>query len=67
MAEEPDALAPRLLRRLGEKTGRLLGDMHDLKVRITVVEEGLAGVRRRMDRLDERLERVERRLDPAEA
>lgn len=67
MAKEPDNLTLKLLRRLDEKTGRLLDDMHDLKVCITVVEEGLAGVYRRMDRLDERLERVERRLDLTEA
>ena len=67
MAKEPDNLTLKLLRRLDEKTDRLLDDMHDLKVRITAVEEGLAGVHRRMDRLDERLERVERRLDLTEA
>ena len=67
MAKEPDNLTLKLLRRLDEKTDRLLDDMHDLKVPITAVEEGLAGVHRRMDRLDERLERVERRLDLTEA
>ena len=67
MAKEPDNLTLKILRRLDEKTDRLLDDMHDVKIRMTAVEEALAGVHRRMDRLDERLERVERRLDLAEA
>ena len=41
---------------------RLGEDMHDLKVRMTHVGEGLAGVNRRLDRLDQRIERVETRL-----
>ena len=42
-------------------------DLLDMKVRLTAVEEGLAGVHRRMDRLDGRLERVEQRLELADA
>ena len=38
-------------------------DLLDMKVRLT----GLAGVHRRMDRLDGRLERVEQRLELADA
>ena len=52
-------------------------DMHDLKHRVTAVEIGLAGIRRevaqvgenvalfsaRFDRLEDRVERIERRLD----
>ena len=67
MAKEPDNLTLKILRRLDEKTDRLLDDMHDVKIRMTAVEEALAGVHRRMDRIDEPLERVERRLDLAEA
>ena len=67
MAKDPDNLTLKILRRLDEKTDRLLDDMHDVKIRMTAVEEALAGVHRRMDRIDERLERVERRLDLAEA
>ena len=49
--------------RLDEKLDRVGADLRDLKIRMTNVEEGLAGVNRRIDRMDERLERVERRLE----
>jgi len=38
-------------------------DVRDLKVRVTAVEEGLAGVNRRIDRLEARQDRIERRLE----
>jgi len=38
-------------------------DVRDLKVRVTAVEEGLAGVNRRIDRLEARLDRIDRRLE----
>ena len=62
MAEEPDNLMLVLLRRIDERTIRMAEDIHDLKIRVTNLEEGLAGVNRRLDRLEDRLERVERRL-----
>jgi predicted nucleic acid-binding Zn-ribbon protein len=66
MAEEPDNLVVRYLRRIDEKMDRLVDDMHDIKVRLTAVEEGLVGVQRRVDRMESRLDRVERRLDLVE-
>ena len=49
-------------------------DIHDLKLRMTMVEEhvgnsiiAISGVNSRLDRVDERLSRVERRLDLSEA
>ncbi len=63
MADEPDNLVLVYLRRLDEKVDRLIDDVQDLKVRMTHVEEGLAGVNRRLDRLEVRVERIERRLD----
>ena len=66
MAEEPDNLVVRYLRRIEEKMDRLVDDMHDIKVRLTAVEEGLVGVQRRVDRMESRLDRVERRLDLVE-
>lgn len=66
MAEEPDNLVLRYLRRIDEKMDRLVDDMHDIKVRLTAVEEGLVGVQRRVDRMESRLDRVERRLDLVE-
>ena len=67
MADEPDSLTLRMLRKIDEKLDRLQDDVQDLKARLTGVEEGLAGVNRRLDRLDERVLRIERRLDLVEA
>jgi archaellum component FlaC len=66
MAGEPDNMVLMLLRRIDERTQRMAEDLQDLKVRVTHVEEGLAGVNRRMDRLEQRVERIERRLDLVE-
>jgi len=64
--EGPDSLVPRLLRRMDQKLDRLIDDVSALKVRVTSVEEGLAGVNRRLDRFEARMDRVERRLDLAD-
>jgi archaellum component FlaC len=66
MAREPDNLVLELLRRIDERTERMAADLNDLKVRVTHVEEGLAGVNRRLDRLEQRIERIEKRLDLAD-
>ncbi|ABD87961.1 hypothetical protein [Rhodopseudomonas palustris] len=63
MADEPDNLVLVYLRRLDEKLDRVLDDAHDLKVRMTAVEESIAGVNRRLDRLEWRVDRIERRLE----
>ena len=63
MAEEPDNLVLQLLRRMDTKLDRVLEDVSDLKVRMTHVEEGLAGVNRRLDRLEARIDRIEQRPD----
>jgi archaellum component FlaC len=62
MAGEPDNVVLVLLRKIDERTERMSHDLQDLKVRVTSVEEGLAGVNRRLDRLESRVERIERRL-----
>jgi chromosome segregation ATPase len=49
--------------RLDTKLDRAVEDLRDLKVRVTAVEEGLAGVNRRLDRIDARVDRIETRLD----
>ena len=67
MVDEPDNLVLLLLRRLDEKIDRVLDDMRDLKVRVTGLEEGLAGVNRRLDRMEVRIDRIERRLEIADA
>ncbi len=63
MADDPDNIVLVYLRRLDEKVDRIVDEMLDVKVRLTAVEEGLAGVNRRLDRLEIRVERIERRLD----
>ncbi|WP_269513561.1 hypothetical protein [Brevundimonas subvibrioides] len=63
MVDEPDNIVLTLLRRMDTKLDRVLDDISDLKVRMTHVEEGLAGVNRRLDRLETRVDRIEKRLD----
>ncbi len=67
MTREPESLILEYLRRLDAGMQLLREDVGDLKRCLTGVEEGLAGVNRRLDRLDCRVERIERRLDLAEA
>jgi predicted nucleic acid-binding Zn-ribbon protein len=63
MVDEPDNIVLMYLRRMDEKLDRLLDDVRDLKVRMTAVEEGVAGVNRRLDRLEVRVDRIERWLE----
>ena len=63
MAEEPDNIVSQYLRRIDAKVDRISDDMRDIKVRLTAVDEGLAGVQRRIDRLENRVDRIEHRLD----
>jgi hypothetical protein len=63
MATEPDSIVLQYLRRFDQKLDRVVDEMLDVKVRLTAVEEGIAGVNRRLDRLEVRVERIERRLD----
>ena len=67
MPDQLDNIMLVFLRRLDEKMDRIGHDLPHLKVRMTAVEEGLAGVNRRLDRMDMRMERVERRLDLIDA
>jgi archaellum component FlaC len=67
MVDEPDNLVLAMLHRIDETTQRTRDDILDLKVRMTAVGEGLAGVNRRLDRLEVRVDRIERRLDLSEA
>lgn len=63
---EPDNLVLVYLRRIDEKVDRVIDDVRDLKLRVTNLEEGQAGIHRRLDRVELRLERIERRLDLVE-
>jgi len=67
METEPDNLVLQFLRRLDVKLDRVIEDVQNLKLRMTHVEEGLAGVNRRIDRIEQRLDRIERRLDLVDA
>jgi DNA repair ATPase RecN len=53
--------------RFDVKVDRVIDDLRDLKVRASSAEEALAGVNRRLDRMEMRLDRIERRLDLVEA
>lgn len=67
MADEPENLILRILRSIDGKVDRMAEDVKDLKLRMTLVEEGLAGVHRRIDRVEDRLDRIERRLQLEDA
>jgi len=63
MTNEPDNLVLQMLRKMDVKLDRVVEDVQDLKVRMTHVDEGLAGVNRWLDRLEVRIDRIETRLD----
>ena len=70
MTDDVGNLILERLRRMDDRLGNIEGDMHDMKLRMTVVEEhvgnlvlSISGLNARMDRFDERLARVERRLE----
>ena len=67
MAKEPTDMTLVLLRKIDQRTERMADDLHDLKVRMTSVEGELAGVNRRLDRLEGRVERIERRRELTDA
>lgn len=62
MSDQPDNIMLVYLRRIDETVMRLAADVHDLGIRVTALEEAVVGVHRRLDRMDERVERIERRL-----
>ena len=49
MADEPENLTLKFLRRIDEKLDRVAEDVHMIKVRLTSVEESLVGITRRVD------------------
>ena len=60
---EPDNVVLAYPRRIDEKVDRVIDDVRDIKVRVTNLEQGQAGIQRRLDRVEARLDRIERRLD----
>jgi predicted nucleic acid-binding Zn-ribbon protein len=71
MADEPDNIAVEHLRAIRNTLADLQTEMraefHDLKVRMTGVEQGLAVLNNRVDRIEVRLHKIEKRLDLTEA
>ncbi|MBN9510154.1 MAG: hypothetical protein J0I21_13700 [Alphaproteobacteria bacterium] len=72
MAIEPDSLALEHLRHIRGSVDALRDDVREIKRRMTAVEVQLANVHSdfagqsgRIDRIEDRLERIERRLDIA--
>ena len=60
---EPDNVVLVYLRRIDEKVDRVIDDVRDIKFRVTNLEEGQAGIQRRLDRVEAPLDRIERRFD----
>lgn len=63
MSQEPDSIVLRMLREIRGDLGRLAEDVRDIKIRMTGVEEGLAGVNRRLDRMEADVTQIKKRLD----
>ena len=63
MADEPQNLVLQYLRKFDGALQGLTEDVHEIKVRLTHVEENLTIVHRRLDRVEGRLERIEKRLE----
>ncbi|HWK43894.1 MAG TPA: hypothetical protein VNT30_04200 [Stellaceae bacterium] len=77
MSEEPDGLVLVYLRRLDEKIDRIIESLQDVQRRVTSLEANVARLREetaslhgdfagqsmRMDRIEDRLLRIEHRLD----
>ena len=70
MTDEIGNLILERLRRMDDRLVNIEADMHDVKLRVSAVEDhigtlvaSMAGLNARMDRFDARLTRVERRLD----
>lgn len=73
MTAETENLLLEILRRVQTDVADMKGDIADLKTRATAVDEHIGGLfitisgnNARLDRVVERLERIERRLDLAE-
>ena len=67
MTEGTRDIVPEYLRHFDAKLDRVADDVRDLKVRNTGVEEGVAGVNRRLDRMEMRLDHIEKPFDLTDA
>lgn len=66
MSGEPENLVLRGLRRIAEQNDRILDEVREIKARLGILEQQYAVMSTRFDRLDLRVERIERRLDLVE-
>jgi len=71
MTDDTENLILEHLRMFRNDLAGMRSEMHaefrDLKVRMTGVEQGLVTLNGRMDRMEDRLARIEKRLDLTEA
>jgi hypothetical protein len=74
MSDEPDNLVLRALNRIGDWNDTILRKLDEVITWLGAVERGIAGIRvdyastqLRPNRIDRRIERIERRLELAEA
>jgi hypothetical protein len=63
MSDAPENLLLACLRRIDQKVDGLGDDMREVKSRLGILESQYAGLSNRLDRLDDRVARIERRLD----
>ncbi len=71
MSDKPDpsdlaVMTFELLKRSQVQITDVQADMRNLKVRMSAVETGIGHLNSRMDRFDERMVRIERRLELAD-
>jgi septation ring formation regulator EzrA len=67
MADELESLTLRYLRSIDAKLDQLGDDMQVVKSRLATLEQQYATLSLRLDQVDLRVQRIERRLDLAEA
>ena len=74
MTDNVENLILEMLRRMDKRLDNIEGDVSELKTRATAVDEHIGGLfitvsgnNTRLDRMDERLKRIERRLELREA
>lgn len=66
MLGEPERLVLRGLRRIADQNDRILGEVREIKARLGILAQQHAIMSTRLDRLDVRVGRIERRLDPVQ-
>ena len=67
MTEERDSIALRDLRRIDEKNDQIVEGVREVKERLGFREQTYTSISRRLDRAELRIERIEKRLDLADA